>query len=174
MKTVGTKDKTDTLILCWLKFTFPDSPSNSVVQFLDNSIQREFQRNRPRPLVCFRTTDDVTILMRFEPSSCSLKRLRASMKISNFERKYSPEYCHMICIGKTKATNEKVCCEVLGDVNIACLKTRRSVLWGLKPRGVSYRGENHETQPSGLRPDKTRPAGFLQCLINERECFIGV
>ena len=37
----------------------------------------------------------------------SLSRLRASMKMSNFERKYSPEYRHIICIGKTKSTSEK-------------------------------------------------------------------
>ena len=37
----------------------------------------------------------------------SLSRLRASMKMSNFEIKYSPEYRHMICIGKTKSTSEK-------------------------------------------------------------------
>ena len=42
-----------------------------------------------------------------DPLSCSLKRLRASMKMSNFERKYCPEYRHMICIGKTKSTSEK-------------------------------------------------------------------
>ena len=34
--------------------------------------------------------------------SCSLKRLRASVKMSNCGRKYSPEYRHMTCIGKTK------------------------------------------------------------------------
>ena len=62
---------------------------------------------------------------------------------------------------KIDSLNEKVYCEVLGDVNIACLKTSRRVLWGLTPRDVSY-------------GDKTRAASFLQCLINERECFIGV
>ena len=39
---------------------------------------------------------------------------------------------------KIDSLNEKVYCEVLGDVNIACLKTSRRVLWGLKPRDVSY------------------------------------
>ena len=29
------------------------------------------------------------------------------MKMFNFERKYSPGYRHMICIGKTKSTSEK-------------------------------------------------------------------
>ena len=29
------------------------------------------------------------------------------MKISNFGRKYSPGYRHMICIGKTKSTSAK-------------------------------------------------------------------
>ena len=40
---------------------------------------------------CVLNTDYVTIPMRFESSPCSLKRLRASMKMSNrdFERKYS-------------------------------------------------------------------------------------
>ena len=84
----------------------------------------------------------MTIPRRFEPLSCSLKRRRASMI-------------------KIDSLNEKVYCEVLGDVNIACLKTSRRVLWGLTPRDVSY-------------GDKTRAASFLQCLINERECFIGV
>lgn len=84
----------------------------------------------------------MTIPRRFEPLSCSLKRRRASMI-------------------KIDSLNEKVYCEVLGDVNIACLKTSRRVLWGLIPRDVAY-------------GDKTRAASFLQCLINERECFIGV
>ena len=84
----------------------------------------------------------MTIPRRFEPLSCSLKRQRASMI-------------------KIDSLNEKVYCEVLGDVNIACLKTSRRVLWGLIPRDVAY-------------GDKTRAASFLQCLINERECFIGV
>lgn len=84
----------------------------------------------------------MTIPRRFEPLSCSLKRRRASMI-------------------KIDSLNEKVYCEFLGDVNIACLKTSRRVLWGLIPRDVAY-------------GDKTRAASFLQCLINERECFIGV
>ena len=42
----------------------------------------------------------------FEPFSCSLKGLRANMKISNFDRKYSPGYRHVICIGKTKSASE--------------------------------------------------------------------
>ena len=49
----------------------------------------------------------MTIATRFEPLSNSLKRLRASMKITNLEGKYSPGYRHMICIGKTKSTSEK-------------------------------------------------------------------
>ena len=50
----------------------------------------------------------VTIPSRFEPlSSCSLKRLRASMKMANFEGQYSPGYRHMISVGKTKSTSEK-------------------------------------------------------------------
>ena len=84
----------------------------------------------------------MTIPRRFEPLSCSLKRRRASMIIID-------------------SLNEKVYCEVLGDVNIACLKTSRRVLWGLTPGDLSY-------------GDKTRAASFLQCLINERGCFIGV
>ena len=32
--------------------------------------------------------------------------MRTSMKMSNFERKYSPEYGHMNCIGKAKSTTE--------------------------------------------------------------------
>ena len=53
---------------------------------------------------------------RFEPLSWLLKRLRASMKMSNFERKYSPRY-HMICIGKTKSINEKVCYQYSSSKN---------------------------------------------------------
>ena len=48
----------------------------------------------------------MTIPWTFEPLSCSLKR-RASMKIPNFKRKYSPGYRHMIFIGKTKSTSEE-------------------------------------------------------------------
>ena len=56
---------------------------------------------------CFRNTDHVTLPRRFEPLSCSLKRLRASRKMSNFARKYPPGYCHMICVERTKSTSEK-------------------------------------------------------------------
>ena len=48
---------------------------------------------------CFLDTDHVMTPRRFEPSSCSLKRQRARMKTSNFERKYSPWYRDMICTG---------------------------------------------------------------------------
>ena len=51
---------------------------------------------------CFTNTDHLTVPRRFEPLSCSFKRLCASIKMSNFERKYSPGSRHMICIGKTK------------------------------------------------------------------------
>ena len=44
---------------------------------------------------------------RFEPLSCSLSRLRANIKMSNFERKYSPGYRHMICTGKTTPRSKK-------------------------------------------------------------------
>ena len=54
----------------------------------------------------FPNTDHVTI-SRFESLSCLSKRLRASREISNFERKYSPVYCHMICITKTELTSAK-------------------------------------------------------------------
>ena len=37
---------------------------------------------------------------------CSLRKLRARMKMSNFERKYSPGYRHVICIGKTKSKSQ--------------------------------------------------------------------
>ena len=48
--------------------------------------------NRPFSLVgcCFPNTYHVTFPRRFEPLSCSLERLRASMKMSNFESQYSP------------------------------------------------------------------------------------
>ena len=45
---------------------------------------------------CFPNTDHVTIPRRFEPLSCSLKRLRASKKMSNFERKCSPGFHHVL------------------------------------------------------------------------------
>ena len=48
-----------------------------------------------------------TLSQWFEPLSCSLKQRRASMKMSNYESKYSPGYRHMICIGKAKSSNEK-------------------------------------------------------------------
>ena len=50
----------------------------------------------------------MTIPKSFELLLCqSLKRPHASMKMSNFERKYSPGYRHKICIGKRKSTSEK-------------------------------------------------------------------
>ena len=51
----------------------------------------------------FPNTDHVTIA-RFESLSCLSKRLRTSR---DFERKYSPLYCHMICIMKTELTSAK-------------------------------------------------------------------
>ena len=35
-----------------------------------------------------------------------------------------------------------------------------------KKRGVCYRVQNHEAQPSGFRPDKTRAASFLNGFKN--------
>lgn len=63
--------------------------------------------NRPFSLVKFVfpkqiKTDHVTIPRRFEPLSCSLKSLRASLKMSD-----SPDYRHMTCIGKIKLTSGK-------------------------------------------------------------------
>ena len=57
----------------------------------------------------------MTIPRRIEPLSFSLKRLRASMKMSNFQRKYAPEYRHMTSIRKTKSTSEKGLLRVLLD-----------------------------------------------------------
>ena len=45
---------------------------------------------------------------RFELLLCSLKRPGASMKMSNFERKYYPGYRHMICFGKKNQQAKKV------------------------------------------------------------------
>ena len=38
------------------------------------------------------------------------------MKMSNFERKHSPGHRHMICIGKTESTSEKVQ-RSIGDIS---------------------------------------------------------
>ena len=55
----------------------------------------------------FFNEDYVTIPGRSALLLCSLKRPRASMKMFNFERDYSPEYRHVICIEKTTPTSEK-------------------------------------------------------------------
>ena len=55
----------------------------------------------------FSITDHVAIPWRVESLSCSLERLFESMKMSNFERKYSPGYCNMICCWKTKSTSKQ-------------------------------------------------------------------
>ena len=55
------------------------------------------------------------ILRRFDPLSCSLKRVRASMNMFERQRIKSPEYHRMICIGKTKCTSEK---GLLSPVNV--------------------------------------------------------
>ena len=47
------------------------------------------------------------ILRRFDRLSCSLRRVHASMNMFARQRIKSPEYHHMICIGKTKCTSEK-------------------------------------------------------------------
>ena len=56
----------------------------------------------------FANTDRVTIPRRLELMLCSIKRPRACMKMSNFQRRYSPGYRHMTCIGKTKSTSGKL------------------------------------------------------------------
>ena len=56
----------------------------------------------PVDLICFPNKNHVTIPRRFEPLSCSLTGLRASMTMSDFERKYSLGYRHMICLRKQK------------------------------------------------------------------------
>ena len=52
-------------------------------------------------------TDHVMILRRFDPLSCSLKRVHASITMFARQKIKTPEYHHMICIGKTKCTGEK-------------------------------------------------------------------
>ena len=49
------------------------------------------------------------ILRRFDPLSCALRRVYASMNMSacTLLINKSPEYHHMVCIGKTKWTSEK-------------------------------------------------------------------
>ena len=49
----------------------------------------------------------LTIRRRFEPLSCSLEKLRASMKMPNLGRIYSRGPGHMISNGETTSTNEK-------------------------------------------------------------------
>ena len=56
---------------------------------------------------CFPNTDHVMILRRFDPLSCLLKRVHTSMNMFARQRIKSPEYHHVICIGKTKCTSEK-------------------------------------------------------------------
>ena len=56
---------------------------------------------------CFPNTDHVMTLKRFDPLSCSSKKstcrhIRARQKIKSLE------YYHMVCIGKTKCSSEKV------------------------------------------------------------------
>ena len=54
--------------------------------------------------ILFSNTDQVTIPRRSELLPCSM---RASMKMSNFERKHSPWYRCMMCNGKNKIDSEK-------------------------------------------------------------------
>ena len=57
--------------------------------------------------IFFSNTDHLTIPRRFEPLSCSSKRLLVSMKIPNFEKKKnSTGHRHMICIAKTESKSE--------------------------------------------------------------------
>ena len=44
-----------------------------------------------------------------------------------------------------------------------------------KLAGKFYRVENHEAQPSGFRPDKTRAASFLNGFKNipQKACVLG-
>ena len=66
-----------TLMLLTLLLTILDS-SNQDLFWLGDSV--------------FPNTDLVTIPGMFKPLLCSLERLQASMKMSNFKRKCSPEY----------------------------------------------------------------------------------
>ena len=52
------------------------------------------------------------------------KRMRAIMKMSNFERKYCSGYRHMICLGKTKSTSEKILVGSWWLVRPSCLRKR--------------------------------------------------
>ena len=82
------------------------SVQQKMISFLLSHMKHSIALQLHRP--CFPNTDHMTIPGRFQPSSCSLKRLHASTKISNVERKYCAGYRHMICIGKTKSwTSEK-------------------------------------------------------------------
>ena len=59
----------------------------------------------------------MTVPSGFGPLSCSLKRPRASRKMSSFARKYSLGYRHMICVERTKSTSEKSLMEkMISDV----------------------------------------------------------
>ena len=64
----------------------------------NNNYNRPFCAGR----FCFPNTDHVMIPRRLELLLCSLKRPRASMKMSYFERRYSPGYRHVMYVGKTK------------------------------------------------------------------------
>ena len=67
----------------------------------------------------------MTIPRRFEPLSCSLIRLPASMKMSNFERKYPPGYHPMICNGKAKTTSEKALLQFYSRKRLYSFHTER-------------------------------------------------
>ena len=58
------------------------------------------------------------ILRRFDPLSCSLKRVHASMNMFARQGIKSPEYHHMICIGKTKCTSEKGLLSTIEETNL--------------------------------------------------------
>ena len=51
------------------------------------------------------------------------------MKMSNFERKYCPGYCHVICTGKTKSTSEK-----------SVLNSNKAHIYMAEMRGYIFRG----------------------------------
>ena len=55
----------------------------------------------------FPRTNHLTISGRFESLSCSLERLRASMKMPNLGRIYSPGRGHVISNGETTSTTKK-------------------------------------------------------------------
>ena len=98
------------------------------------------------------------------------------MKLSNFERKYSPGYRHMICIGKTKSTSEKgvLCLEyqVFSSLHVLLLPSQPVELFHMTSQRP-YWCSKTKPETAATLVYQTKPLGS-ELLFHANFSFCGV